>query len=303
MPTRLRARRLIERKAGGAHMSDVPLLLVDGHNLLWRSWFGFPARIRSRDKSRDVTGVFGFFALLRVAVRELPAPPEVVVIFDGENAWADRAALDPDYKAHRPTDEAAMAPIRSLPDVVRGLDATGVAQVCVDTAEADDVIATVAAQSRRRSPVRDVWIMSNDRDFYQLVDLRTRILNTARRPGQRVIDQAEIEARFGITPAQWCDRTSLVGDPSDGIRGVHGVGPVTAGCLLADGMTVEQLPESGRLAGRVGDLIVRSLEEVVRWKQMVRMRTDHPVPDGLLTGSPSRDLPRAPSILEALDLW
>jgi DNA polymerase-1 len=196
-----------------------------------------------------------------------------------------------------------MAPNRSPADVVRGLDATGLAHVCVDTAEADDIIATVAAQSQKRSPERDVWIMSNDRDFYQLVDVRTRILNTARRPGQRVIDEAEIEARFGVTPAQWCDRTSLVGDPSDGIRGVHGVGPVTAGRLLAGGMTVEQLPESGRLTGRVGDLIGGSLEEVVRWKRMVRMRTDHPVPAGLLTRSPSRDLPRAPSILEMLDLW
>jgi DNA polymerase-1 len=55
-------------------MPDVPLLVVDGHALLWRAVFGFPARITSRDKSRDVTGVFGFFALLRAAVRdELPA--------------------------------------------------------------------------------------------------------------------------------------------------------------------------------------------------------------------------------------
>ena len=57
-------------------MPAVPLLLVDGSNLLFRAWFGFPARIKSRDEARDLTGVFGFLALLRVAVRdEIPAPP------------------------------------------------------------------------------------------------------------------------------------------------------------------------------------------------------------------------------------
>ncbi|MBM7788788.1 5'-3' exonuclease [Tenggerimyces flavus] len=85
-------------------MAYVPLLLVDGHNLLWRAWYGFPARIRNRDKTRDVTGVFGFFALLRVATRDLPDQPEIVVVFDGENAWGERQEIHPQYKAHRPTD-------------------------------------------------------------------------------------------------------------------------------------------------------------------------------------------------------
>lgn len=209
-------------------MHDASLLLVDGHNLLWRAWFGFPGRIRSRDKTRDLTGIFGFFALLRVAVRELPEPPEIVVVFDGENAWAERTAIDPAYKAHRPSDDQAMAPIRSLAAVVKGLDLTGLAHGCIDTAEADDVIATLVRSIRRCQPHRNVWIMSADRDFFQLVDRRTRILNTLRRPGQRIIDEADIQARFGVTPGQWCDRASLVGDPSDGIRGVRGVGPVTA---------------------------------------------------------------------------
>ena len=284
-------------------MRDVPLLLVDGHNLLWRSWYGFPARIKSRDKTRDVTGVFGFFALLRVAIRELPSPPEVVVVFDGENAWGDRSAIDPAYKAHRATDEDAMAPIRSLTDVVRGLEATRLRHVCVDTAEADDIIASVVARCHRQAPEREVWIMSNDRDFYQLLDARTRVLNTLRRPGQRIVDHADIEMRFRVTPAQWCDRTSLVGDPSDGIRGVRGVGPITAARLLADGLTIEALPESDRLVGRVGERIRDSLDDVVRWKRMLRMQTHHAVPADLLSHSPSCELPKAPSVLDVLDLW
>jgi DNA polymerase I len=284
-------------------MSDVPLLLVDGHNLLWRAWFGFPARIRSRDRTRDLTGVFGFFALLRVACRELPAPPEIVVVFDGENAWAHRSAIESTYKAHRPTDDNAMAPIRSLADVVRGLDEIEIRHLCVDTAEADDIIASAVEVCRRHSPDRDAWIMSTDRDFYQLLDDWTRILNTARRPGQRIVDRKEIEVRFGVSPTQWCDRASLVGDPSDGIRGVRGVGPVTAARLLTGGLTVERLLESGRLVGRVGDRVREAFEDVVRWKRMVRMRSDLPLPGQLISGSPSPEMPMAPTVLEMLDLW
>jgi DNA polymerase-1 len=119
-------------------------LLVDGSNLLFRSWFGFPARIKSRDKARDLTGVFGFFALLRVAVRkETAADPEIMVVFDGELGSAERREADPAYKAHRPADEAALAPIKALPDVKRGLGALGISWTEVEDAEADDVIATL----------------------------------------------------------------------------------------------------------------------------------------------------------------
>lgn len=280
-------------------MSDVPLLLVDGHNLLWRAWFGFPARIRSRDKTRDVTGVFGFFALLRVALRELPALPAIVVAFDGENAWARRTAIDHAYKAHRPTDEAAMAPIRALDDVMRGSKSLGITQLCVDTDEADDLIATV----HRRTHGRDVWIMSTDRDFYQLLDHRTRILNTARKPGHRVIECTEISVRFGVTPGQWCDRISLVGDPSDGIRGIRGVGTVTAARLLAGGLRVEELPRSGRLVGRVGDRINESFDHVLQWKYLAEMATDCAVTDDLVMSTPTAALPPAPIVLDLLDLW
>ncbi|WP_152360971.1 5'-3' exonuclease [Microlunatus speluncae] len=283
--------------------ASTPLLLVDGHNLLWRAWYGFPARIRSRDKTRDLTGVFGFFALLRVAIRELPAASEVIVVFDGENAWGDRTAVDPDYKAHRPTDEDAMAPIKSLADVNRGLDAIGLRQLCLDTAEADDVIATLTRRCRRATPRRDVWIMSLDRDFYQLLDRRTRILNTARYPGRRVIDAAEVESRFGVRPTQWCDRTSLVGDPSDGIRGIHGVGTITAARLLAEGLTLDQLPDSGRLTGRIGDQVLAGLDDARRWRSMITLRTDLPLPRAMITLRPSAPLPPAPMIIETLELW
>ena len=129
-------------------MPDIPLLLVDGHNLLFRACFGTPAQIFSRDKEdkRDLTTEFMFFALLRKGINEeLPGWPEVVVVFDGEDGSAQRKQADAGYKANRPVGGEALKPIRALPAVKAGLDLFGVRWVEVSDAEADDVIATLAA--------------------------------------------------------------------------------------------------------------------------------------------------------------
>jgi DNA polymerase-1 len=280
-------------------VSDVPLLLVDGNNLLFRAYFGFPSRITSRDGLRDLTGVFGFFALIRVAVRdELTAFPEVVVVFDGELGSAERRRVDPAYKAHRPKDDAALAPIKSLPDVKRGLAAIGVRWTEEREAEADDVIATVV----HAVPDRDILVMSADRDFYQLVTDRVLVLNTAKPRGQRLIGPKEIEARYGVPPSAWCDRIALAGDVSDGIKGVRGVGPATAARLLAGGLRLEDLPGSGRLTGRTGRLVQEGLDTALTCRGLARMRTDVPLPD-LLCGQPSPSLPAPAHVLNTLSLW
>ncbi|MGH3247904.1 MAG: 5'-3' exonuclease [Trebonia sp.] len=281
-------------------MSPAPLLLCDGSNLLFRSWFGFPARIRSRDKARDLTGVFGFFALLRVAVRdEIAADPEIMVVFDGELGSAARREADPAYKAHRPSDEAALAPIKALPDVKRGLDALEVAWTEIEDAEADDVIATLV----HASPAdRDILIMSADRDMYQLVTDRVLVINTAMHPGHRLIGPKEIEARYGVPPSAWCCRTGLAGDPSDGIKGIPGIGPKTAARLLRGGLRLEDLPASGRLAGRSGQRVLDNLATAMKCRDLARMRTDILLPS-TPTGRPSPALPAPADVVAMLGLW
>lgn len=156
---------------------QVPLLLVDGHNLLWGATFGFPAPIYSRDKTRLLTGLFAFFALLRVAIRDdVPgAAPEVIVVFDGEHGAVSRQQAHDGYKASRPTDDQARLPLQFLPDVKRGLDHCGVAWIELEYAEAGDVIATVV---HAITAPRHVIIMSRDRDYYQLITDRVVVLNT-----------------------------------------------------------------------------------------------------------------------------
>jgi DNA polymerase-1 len=275
-----------------ANVPDIPLLVIDGSNLLFRAWFGFPARIKSRDKSRDLTGVFGFFALLRAAVRhEIAADPEIMVVFDGELGSAERRAAEPAYKAHRRADEAALAPIKALPDVKRGLGILGISWTEVENAEADDVIATLVHAAPAS---RAILIMSADKDMYQLVTDRVLVLNTAMRPGQRIIGPKQIEARYGVPPSAWCCRTGLAGDPADGIKGIPGIGPKTAARLLHGGLHLEDLPASGRLAGKTGQRVLDNFATAMNCRDLARLCTDIPVPSTPI-GRPSSELPAPPT--------
>jgi DNA polymerase-1 len=282
--------------------TPAPLLLVDGHNLLWGATFGFPAEVRSRDKTRLLTGLFGFFALLRVAVRnDIPTgQPEIIVVFDGQYGAADRQQIDASYKAQRPTDAAALAPIQFLPDVRRGLDLCAVTWIEIDHAEADDVIATLVATT---PPPREILLMSRDRDYYQLVDdRRVRILNTKMRPGSRLINATAVYDRHRVTPIQWPDFRSLTGDPADNIPGVRGIGAKTAAELLADGLTLEQLRESGRLTTRRAQGVLDQWDAVLKWRDMIRLRSDLPLPR-FPTGQPTATLPTPRDVVDMLELW
>jgi DNA polymerase-1 len=279
---------------------EVPLLLVDGHNLVFRATYGFPAPVYSRDKTRDLTGVFGFFALLRVAIRdELADPPEVLVVFDGQDGSASRKQADEDYKANRPTGEEALKPIRALPDVKRGLDAYGIGWVEIDDAEADDVIATLI----HATPARERLIMSMDKDFYQLLDIPgVRVLNTAMHPGHRLIGSEHVRRRHHVTPTQWPCFRALCGDPSDNIPGVTGIGEKTGARLLADGLSIHDLPSSGRLTGAKGHRVRDSFDQVLKWRELIAVRTDIPLPD-LLNATASPTLPRPAEVIKKLELW
>ncbi|MFE4512711.1 5'-3' exonuclease H3TH domain-containing protein [Kitasatospora sp. NPDC056783] len=277
------------------------MLLVDGFNLLWAGTFGFPAPIFSRDKTRELTGLFAFFALLRATVRDDldVAQPEVLVVFDGEHGTAERVAADQEYKANREATPEALKPLQFLAPVKDGLDAHGIRWVEIGNAEADDVIATLAT---RAAASRPVLVMSRDMDFYQLLDDRVRILNRSRKSSQRIITADEVHTRYGVTPTQWPAFRALTGDKSDNIPGVRGVGPKVAAALLRDGMPLRDLPSSGRLTGAKGAAITTAWADVLRWEAMITLRRDLDVPI-VLCGEASPQLPKPADVIEKLGLW
>jgi DNA polymerase I len=272
-----------------------PLALVDGHNLLWRAAFGFPAVIRANDGS-DRTAVFAFFALLRVALREIAQPAECVVCFDGEHGARRRQEVDAGYKGNRK--EIDKSPLLALPDVKRGLEQTGVPWVEIEDREADDVIASLV----RLEPDRMTYVMSTDRDFFQIVSDRVHVLNTARAGGRRVVMPDFVLEQYGVGPVMWCDFKSLAGDPADNIPGVRRVGARTAARLLDGGLTLEELRTSDRLTGRVGKAVAGKWDQVLAWRDLIRFDDGVPVP-WRPSGDPTPALPSPAAVLEELRLW
>lgn len=279
--------------------ATTPLLLVDGHHLLYSAWFGFPARITSRNGA-DLTGVFGTLALLRKAQREHAPDHEVLVAFDGEHASAARVETDPDYKANRI--DADHSPIASLPWVKTALDAIGVRWIEHDTAEGDDTIATLT--TRALAEARPVRIMSGDRDLLQLLtDPAVSVLNRGAPADRRVQTRPDVHARFGVHPGQWPCFRALTGDPADNITGIRGVGAATAARLLSGGLTLDGLLASDRLVGAVGARIAAHTEDLRRWRDLIRLDHRVDLPDDLTTGHPTPHLVPAAAILDQLALW
>ncbi|MFK3983066.1 5'-3' exonuclease H3TH domain-containing protein [Micromonospora sp. NPDC050397] len=271
------------------------LFAVDGHHLLYRAWFGFPARIMSRDRTRDLTGVFGFLALARKA-HHLHAPDsEMVVVFDGEFGTADRVRAEPTYKANRAT--ADHTPIKSLPAVKQALSAACVRWAELDNHEGDDVLATAISAATRQG--RPVICFSGDRDFYQLLDDTVTILT----PTRAELTGADVQRRFGVLPRQWPDYRALTGDPADNIPGIRGIGPKTAASLLSGGLHLEDLPASPRLDSPRCREVREQWDQVLAWRDIIRLRDDVALPADIVTGQPTPPLPRAAQILEHLDLW
>jgi DNA polymerase-1 len=283
--------------SGPRHQPEpVPLFLIDGHQLLYRAWFGFPARILSKDKTRDLTGVFGFLALARKAHLLHGEGHELIVVFDGENGSASRNATDPAYKANRVN--ADHTPIRSLAAVKNVLAVAGVAWIELDTEEADDVLATLAAHAA--STRRPVTCFSGDRDLYQLLDHPDATVLT---PNRTRITAAQIYQRFQVLPRQWPDYRALTGDPADNIPGIPGIGPKTAATLLADGWHLDDLPGSARIQNHRARTIVHHWDRLRGWRELIRLRTTVALPRDCLTGTPTACLPRAAQLLDAVGLW
>ncbi|MFI9644367.1 5'-3' exonuclease H3TH domain-containing protein [Micromonospora sp. NPDC051925] len=273
-----------------------PLFVVDGHNVMYRAWFGFPARITSRDKIRDLTGVFGFLALVRKAHLLRAPDSEMLVVFDGENATATRTNADPDYKANRA--DADHSPIKSLPWIKQALDAVDIRWIELEDHEADDVIASATTHAVGRG--RAVVCCSGDRDFYQMLDHPTVSILT---PNRAEVAGADVHRRFGVLPRQWPDYRALTGDPADNIPGIRGVGPKTAAGLLADGWHLDDLKGSPRLRNTRAAAVTENWERLLVWRDLIRLQRNVALPPDLLTERMTPPLPLASKILDQIDLW
>ncbi len=217
-------------------MAKGKLVLIDGHALAYRAFHALPPTLTTRD-GELTNAVFGFASMLLTVLHEFE-PDYVAVAFDVGRTF--RHDLSADYKATRAKmpDElsAQMDRIKKL------VAAFNIPIFEAQGYEADDVLGTLAREAEERGV--DTIIVTGDTDAFQLIDEHTRVYTSGRRfSDTRVYDEAAIVERFGLKPEQLVDFKSLTGDKSDNIPGVAGVGEKTAGKLLAEYGTLENLYE------------------------------------------------------------
>ncbi|MFP8877853.1 MAG: DNA polymerase I, partial [Myxococcota bacterium] len=197
------------------------IVVVDGTNTLYRAFFAVPA-LRASDGT-PTNALYGFLGSLEKALRE-EQPEYLVVVFDARGKTF-RHRIYPEYKAGRdaqPEDLSLQIPLlREL------LDAYAVAVLEIPDFEADDVIATLVARAPEAARIS---IVSTDKDLMQLVDERVTLFDGIK---DRRFGPGEVEERFGVPPAQLLDLRALVGDPSDNIPGVKGIGQKGAQALIS----------------------------------------------------------------------
>jgi DNA polymerase-1 len=205
-------------------------LLVDGFNLAYRCFHALPELTRS---DGFPTGALHGWVKSLWKLADLEKPEATLVFFDLGGAQ-DRLALHPEYKAHRAEmPEALRQQIEPLKQLTRAMGLVGIEQ---DGVESDDLLAAQAAALAKAG--HDVIIVSSDKDFAQLVDDRIRILlpppSANPKLGWRTLDANGVREKFGVPPEQIADYLALVGDTSDNIPGIAGVGPKTAAKWLAE---------------------------------------------------------------------
>lgn len=262
--------------------NKVPVVaLVDGSNYVYRAFYAIPQLTNSR--GFPTNAIYGFTNMILKLLRDFQ-PDYIVVAFDLKGATLRHEEFA-DYKAtRRPMPDDLIPQIPFIKEVVRGLSVTVLEKQGI---EADDLIGTLAASASRRG-----WktiLVSGDKDLLQLIDENVTMVDTMK---DKTYDVAAVRERFGVGPDKVTEILGLMGDTSDNIPGVPGIGPKTAQRLIEEYGSVEEvirntenlrnvkLRESFRLhAGQARmsrqlALIRKDIEFDFDWKDAARREPD-----------------------------
>jgi DNA polymerase-1 len=253
------------------------LYILDGYALIYRAYFAFIHRPLTDRDGNNVSAVYGFFSAV-FALRRAYKAEKIAVALDPAGPTF-RHEQYPAYKANRdpaPEDLHAQVP---LIEEILGL--LGIPVLRLDRYEADDVIGAVAEICRKEG--RTCRLVSADKDLMQLVDENIRLLRPEKGGGFRELGPAEILEEKGVRPDQIIDYLALIGDASDNIPGVAGIGPKTAAVLLAEWGNLDNIYKNVDKAAKGARLtkLIDGRESAYFSQDLVTIRTDLPIADEL----------------------
>ncbi|HMK87175.1 MAG TPA: DNA polymerase I [Steroidobacteraceae bacterium] len=274
-------------------MSARKLVLVDGSSYLYRAFHALPPLTSS--KGEPTGAVLGVLNMLNKLIKD-ESPERIAVVFDASGRTF-RDELFEEYKAHRtpmPDD------LRSqLPLLLEAVEALGLPLLRVAGVEADDVIGTLALQAAQAG--FDVLISTGDKDMAQLVGEHITLVNTM---SNTRLDRAGVKAKFDVFPEQIIDYLALVGDSSDNIPGITGVGPKTAAKWLNQYQTLDALiAHAGEISGKVGENLRGEIRALELSRKLATIDTKvalEVMPEQLAAGAP--DVGRLRELYSRLEL-
>ncbi len=245
------------------------LFLIDGSSQMYRAYHGI--RGLTGPDGRSTNAVFGFITMLRKLIAD--EQPELIAAAFDLRGPTFRHELAVDYKANRkpmPDDLAEQIPL-----VHEACAAFGVPIVTHQGFEADDVMGTLAVQATAAG--LDVVLVTGDKDFFQLVNDRVTIFNP--RDDGVWYDAAGVQKKFGVRPDQVVDALALMGDASDNVKGVPGIGQKGARDLLAGYGSLDRLlAEAATLPSKkYRTALTEHADDAHHSRDLVRIRTDVPV--------------------------
>ncbi|NUN69618.1 MAG: DNA polymerase I [Bacteroidetes bacterium] len=240
------------------------LFLIDSMGIAYRSYFAFAQNPLINSKGENTSAIYGFVNYLNKILDE-QKPDYIAAVFDTEKPTFRHIAYK-EYKATRnkmPDDLAAS--LSYLKDVVKAFN---VPVLELDGYEADDIMGTLAKRAEKEKIA--TFLVTSDKDFMQLVSSRTKIY----RPGKfgnedEIVGEEGVMEKFGVTPDRVIDMLGLIGDSSDNVPGVPGVGPKTALPLVQKYKTIERILEN------VDNIPQKGLQEKLRTNRELALLSKH----------------------------
>ncbi|MBP5707449.1 MAG: DNA polymerase I, partial [Alphaproteobacteria bacterium] len=241
------------------------LTLIDGNSLLFRAYYGVHSRLTRRDGT-PIGAVYGFFNMILPVLSSAKSNDSFVCVFDASRI-SFRQDIYPEYKMNR-VDPPADLPAQGLM-IRNGLADMGVPVLCIPGVEADDVIATLTTQNNNS----DTRIITSDKDLMQLINNHVFLYDGMK---SREIREPDVLEKFGVRPDQVIDVQSLMGDSTDNVPGVHGIGPKKAAELINRFETLDNLyAHINEIENeRTRNMLIENREMAYISRQLVTLKTD-----------------------------
>ena len=271
-------------------MSDT-VLIIDGHSMAFRAFYALPADNFVTATGQHTNAVYGFVSML-TRLLQTERPTHVAVAFD-VSRHSFRTEEYPEYKGTR---DATPEEFKGQVELIREvLDAMGIVSLSREGFEADDILATLAYRAGHEGAT--VLVVSGDRDSFQTVTDNVTVLYPGASPGDlRRMTPAAVEAKYGVPPQRYPEIAAIVGETSDNLPGVPGVGPKTAAQWINkyDGLD-NLLARADEIDGKRGAALREHMDDVIRNRRLNRLLTDMDLEVG------PADLARRPTNLAAVD--